>query len=69
MVMDNVFGEVLLSSLGMLKIGLGVLTAMLAWAFLKTCWELGIVYCKKLCTFVVALRKFCRDYWSKTAAA
>jgi len=68
MVMDNVFGEVVLSGYGILKIGLGVLAATVAWAFLKTSWELGTVYCKRLCTFVVALRKFCRDYWSKTAA-
>ncbi len=69
MVMDNVFGEAVLSGYGLLKIGLGILAATMAWAFLKTCWELGTVYCKRLCTFVVALRKFCRDYWSKTAAA
>jgi len=29
---------------------------------------LGTVHYKKLCTFVGALRRFCRDYWSKTAA-
>ena len=68
MVMDNVFGEVVLSGYGIFKIGLGVLAATVAWAFLKTSWELGTVYCKRLRTFVVALRKFCRDYWSKTAA-
>ena len=68
MVMDNVFGEAVLSGYGIFKIGLGVLAATVAWAFLKTSWELGTVYCKRLCTFVVALRKFCRDYWSKTAA-
>jgi len=68
MVMDNVFGEVVLSGYGIFKIGLGVLAATVTWAFLKTSWELGTVYCKRLCTFVVALRKFCRDYWSKTAA-
>ena len=69
MVMDNVFAEAVLSGYGVLKIVLGILAATLAWAFLKTCWELGAVYYKRLCTFVVALRKFCRDYWSKTAAA
>ena len=68
MVMDNVFGEAVLTGTGILKIGLGILAAMLVWAFLKTCWELGTVYCRRLCTFVVALRKFCREYWSKTAA-
>jgi len=45
-----------------------VLAATVAWAFLKTCWELGTVYYKRLCTFVGALRKFCREYWSRTAA-
>ena len=44
------------------------LAATVVWAFLKTCWELGTVHYKKLCTFVGALRRFCRDYWSKTAA-
>ena len=68
-VLENVVGEVPLSEFGLLKIGIGVLIATVAWAFLKTCWELGAVYYKRLCTFVVALRKFCRDYWSKTAAA
>ena len=68
-VLENVVGEVPLSEFSFLKIGFGVLIATAAWAFLKTCWELGTVYCKRLCTFVVALRKFCRDYWSKTAAA
>ena len=68
-VLENVVGEVPLSEFSFLKIGFGVLIAMVAWAFLKTCWELGTVYCKRLCTFVVALRKFCRDYWSNTAAA
>ena len=68
-VLENVVGEVPLSEFSFLKIGFGVLIATVAWAFLKTCWELGTVYCKRLCTFVVALRKFCRDYWSKTAAA
>jgi len=68
-VLENVVGEVPLSKFGFLKIGIGVLITTVAWAFLKTCWELWTVYCKRLCTFVVALRKFCRDYWSKTAAA
>ena len=68
-VLEDVVGAVPLSEIGFLKIGFGVLIATVAWAFLKTCWELGAVYYKRLCTFVVALRKFCRDYWSKTAAA
>jgi hypothetical protein len=38
------------------------------WSFLKTCWELGTFHYKRLCTFVGALRRFCRNYWSKTAA-
>jgi len=68
-VLENVVGAVPWGEFGFLKIGFGVLIATVAWAFLKTCWELGAVYYKRLCTFVVALRKFCRDYWSKTAAA
>ena len=65
-VLEDVVGAVPLGEFGF---GFGVLIATVAWAFLKTCWELGAVYCKRLCTFVVALRKFCRDYWSKTAEA
>ncbi len=68
-VLEDVVGAVPLGEFGFLKIGFGVLIATVAWAFLKTCWELGAVYYKRLCTFMVALRKFCRDYWSKTAAA
>jgi hypothetical protein len=67
-VLENVFGEVSLSGYAILKIAMGVLAATVAWAFLKTCWELGTVYYKRLCTFAGALRKFCRDYWSRTAA-
>ncbi len=44
------------------------LAATVAWAFLKTSLELGAVYHRKLRTFVVALHKFCRDYWRRTAA-
>jgi hypothetical protein len=68
-VLENVFGEAPLSGYAILKIGVGVLAATVAWAFLKTCWELGTVLYKRLCTFVGALRRFCRDFWSKTAAA
>jgi hypothetical protein len=32
-------------------------------AVLKTLWELGIAYYKRLCTFVVAVAKFSRNYW------
>ncbi len=67
-VMENVFGEAPLSGYALLKIGLGVLAATVAWAFFKTFWELGIVRYKRLCTFMGALRRFCREYWSKTAA-
>ena len=66
-VLENAFGEAPLSGYSILKIGMGVLAATVAWAFLKTCWELGAVYYRKLCTFKVALRKFCRDYWGKAA--
>jgi hypothetical protein len=57
-----------LDGYAILQIGMRVLAATVAWAFLKTCWELGTVYYKRLCTFVGALRKFCREYWSRTAA-
>jgi hypothetical protein len=67
-VLENVFGEAPLDGCAILNIGVGVLLLTLAWAFLKTCWELGTVHYKRLCTFVGALRKFCRDYWSRTAA-
>jgi hypothetical protein len=67
-VLENAFGEAPSSVYANLQIGVRVLIVMAAWAFLKTCWELGTVHYKKLCTFVGALRRFCRDYWSKTAA-
>jgi hypothetical protein len=67
-VLGNVFGDGLFSGYSTLKIGVVVLAATVAWAFLKTSWELGTVYYKRLCTFVSALRRFCREYWSKTAA-
>jgi len=65
---ENVFGDGLFSDYATLKFGVVVVAATLAWAFLKTGWELGTFHYKRLCTFVGALRKFCRDYWSKTAA-
>jgi hypothetical protein len=68
MAIDKASGAATLSGCGILGIALGVLTVAVAVAFLKTCWELGIVYYRKLCTFVVALRRFCRDFWCKTAA-
>jgi hypothetical protein len=67
-VLESAFGEAPSSVYAFLQIGVRVLIVMAAWAFLKTCWELGTVHYKKLCTFVGALRRFCRDYWSKTAA-
>jgi len=67
-VLENVFGDGLFGDFATLKFGVVVVAATLAWAFLKTGWELGTFHYKRLCTFVGALRKFCRDYWSKTAA-
>jgi hypothetical protein len=67
-VLESAFGEAPSSVYAFLQIGVRVLIVMVAWAFLKTCWELGTVHYRKLCTFVGALRRFCRDYWSKTAA-
>jgi hypothetical protein len=67
-VLENAFGGAPLDGYAVLNIGVGVLAATVVWAFLKTCWELGTVHYKKLCTFVGALRRFCGDYWSKTAA-
>ncbi len=67
-VLEDAHGETPLDGYAILQIGVRVLAATVAWAFLKTCWELGTVYYKRLCTFVGALRKFCREYWSRTAA-
>jgi hypothetical protein len=67
-VLEDAHGEAPLDGYAILQIGVRVLVATVAWAFLKTCWELGTVYYKRLCTFVGALRKFCREYWSRTAA-
>jgi hypothetical protein len=58
-----------LNYLAVLKLALGLLAFTVAWAFLKTLWELGMAYHRKLCTFYAALRKFCREYWSSKAAA
>ena len=68
-VLETCFGEVPLGAFAVLKLALILLAATVAWAFLKTCLELGAVYYKKLCTFKVALRKFCRDYWGRASAA
>jgi len=67
-VLEDAHGEAPLDGYAILQIGVRVLAATVAWAFLKTCWELGTVYYKRLCTFVGALRRFCREYWSRTAA-
>jgi hypothetical protein len=67
-VLEKCFGEAPLSCFAVFKLALISLAATVAWAFLKTCWELGAVYYRRLCTFKVALRKFCRDYWGKAAA-
>ena len=58
-----------LNYLGMIKLALVSIGAMVGWAFLETLWHLGTAYFKTLCTFVVAARKFCRDYWSNKATA
>jgi hypothetical protein len=50
--------------LASLKFVLGALAVTIALAFLKTLWDLGTAYGKKLCTFAVAVRRFSRDYWS-----
>jgi hypothetical protein len=50
--------------IAVLKFALGALAATVALAFLKTLWDLGTAYYKRLCTFAVAVRKFSRDYWS-----
>ncbi len=67
-VLETCFGEAPLAAFAVLKLALILLAATVAWAFLKTSLELGAVYYKKLSTFKVALRKFCRDYWGRTSA-
>ena len=67
-VLEDFFGAAPLTGFAVLKLALLLLAATVAWAFLKTSLELGAVYHRKLRTFVVALRKFCRDYWRRTAA-
>ena len=68
-VAENGFGWPPLNWLAVLGLALGFAAATAGWAFFRTLWELGTAYHKRACTFIVALRKFCRDYWSKTAAA
>jgi hypothetical protein len=67
-VLEDAFGEAPSDGYAILQTGVRVLAATVAWALLKTCWELGTVYYKRLCTFIGALRRFCREYWSRTAA-
>jgi hypothetical protein len=63
------FGWGPLNLVGLVKLALTASGAFVLWAFVKTLWELAGVYYKKLRTFIVALRKFCRDYWSNQATA
>jgi hypothetical protein len=67
-VLENAFGDAPSDGYAIVQIGVRVLAETVAWAFLKTCWELGTVFYKRLCTFIGALRRFCREYWSRTAA-
>jgi hypothetical protein len=68
-VVERGFGWAPLDWPAVLKMALGFAAATAAGAFLKTLWELGTAYHKKLCTFLTALRKFCREYWSSRTAA
>ena len=68
-VLEIGFGWAPLNWLACLGLALGFAAATVVWAFLRTLWEMATAWHKRTCTFVVALRKFCRDYWSKTAAA
>ena len=63
------FGWGPLNLVGLVKLALAASGVFALWAFGKTLWELAGVYYKKLRTFIVALRKFCRDYWSNRATA
>jgi hypothetical protein len=54
---------------GLVKLALIATGGFVLWAFVRTLWELAGVYYKKLRTFIVALHKFCRDYWSNQATA
>jgi hypothetical protein len=53
--------------LGCIELGSVVLVGTALLAFLTTLWEFWSAYRKKLRAFVVALRKFCRDYWKPAA--
>ncbi|MBV9081299.1 MAG: hypothetical protein JOZ62_01385 [Acidobacteriaceae bacterium] len=52
-----------------LELATFAIAGMAALAFLKSLWELGIAYHKKLRMFVVALRTFSRAYWSNKTTA
>lgn len=67
--LEEALGYPPLNGARVLRLTLILIAGSILWAFLKTVKELWNTYWKTLCTFVVALRKFCRDYWSKTAAA
>ena len=55
-VLQNALDEAPLDGYAILQIGVRVLIATVASALLKTCWELGTVYYKRLRTFMGALR-------------
>ncbi len=55
-----------LSYTGCFKIFLAAVVIAGSLAVLKTLWELGLAYYKRLCNFVVALAKFSRNYWENT---
>ena len=58
-----------LNAWGIAELGSAAIVLRMIWAFLKTVWEWGTAYCKKLRTFPTALRKFSRSYWSDQVTA
>jgi hypothetical protein len=58
------FGWAPLNYIGVFKLALIAIGGLAGLAFLKTLWQLGTARYRQLCTFVAAVRKFSRDYWS-----
>jgi len=63
---ETSFGWAPLDYVGVFKLALIAIGGLAALAFLKTLLDLGIARYRALLTFVAALRKFSREYWSSS---
>ena len=63
------FGWAPLDYIGVLKLALIAIGGLAGLAFVKTLLDLAIARYKALCTYIVAVRKFTREYWSTKKVA